>query len=555
MKITPKIIERVEYHQAVHTYEDYPSINLTPVRAPEKTDKILVIQPSSIGDVLCITPALRELRRQNPDAHISYIVEADATSILENGVPDKLLVAHRHRWLEEEEPGSEINEFCEKIADAEFDLVLNPHLCARSAWYATLAGGQPDILGLHFNQQHQPVLNANIYFYRWFSSVSENNFLTPPGDLSERLFSPGKLGRRLGLGRVEHSLDIALTEQAEAKATKVLEEAGLDSDFIVVHTGSKWERRRYKKEQWPTVIEKLNDRFKLPVALIGGPEDVERHNWIKAQTSLPLADFTAAGDLKFSAAILNKSRLLIGPDTATVHLAAAVNCPSLTITGPRWVGGYSAKNLVLSGAEHSTWAQKLIPDQVIRAAGFVLGKNSFPELPPGFTSSWTGDQRPNEFLREKYPARKRRGKDYLQTVLELAWENLCSAVNRDWDFPSATAKPEEIRDWLGPPGKHEIELIEEKIEELNEWLQLLEQYNQAVKLSEAGSRPNQNIRELGEKVSQNKWTDFLAPVTFYENAQGRNTEMSTIVKNYLKGSKLVKTLLTEILSQNKKLEQ
>ncbi len=56
------------------------------LRVPAATrsgPRILFIRMSAIGDVLFALPALRALRRAQPEAHIAWLVEDRAASIVE----------------------------------------------------------------------------------------------------------------------------------------------------------------------------------------------------------------------------------------------------------------------------------------------------------------------------------------------------------------------------------------------------------------------------------------------------------------------------------------
>lgn len=52
-------------------------------KLPENPKRILVIREAAIGDVICMTPFLRELRRKYPTAQIEYVVVSWARNIIE----------------------------------------------------------------------------------------------------------------------------------------------------------------------------------------------------------------------------------------------------------------------------------------------------------------------------------------------------------------------------------------------------------------------------------------------------------------------------------------
>ena len=74
--------------------------------------RILIIKLAAMGDVLRTTPILPSLKRRQPDAHVTWITDADAIPLLRyNSLIDRLLPFEPVSWLE--------------LEACEFDLLLN----------------------------------------------------------------------------------------------------------------------------------------------------------------------------------------------------------------------------------------------------------------------------------------------------------------------------------------------------------------------------------------------------------------------------------------------
>ena len=65
-----------------------------------ETGEILIIKLSSIGDVVHTLPSLDALNHLYPHANITWLVEEDASTLLE-GHPylSRVIVSQRKRWL------------------------------------------------------------------------------------------------------------------------------------------------------------------------------------------------------------------------------------------------------------------------------------------------------------------------------------------------------------------------------------------------------------------------------------------------------------------------
>lgn len=543
--ISDAVVEAVQLHQKVHTLDAYgmPACSLVPAPAPAK--RILVIQPSSIGDVLYVTPALQALREQNPDAWIGHIVEDDAAAALEGGVPDHLFVANRREWLDQGEGARPaIRKFLEGLADAGIDLVLNPHATARSAWYATVAARErAPILGLSFRAGGKAQLTGNAYHYRWIARLTPVPAITAPDGVPILLGTAADLARRMGLGRCRPRIRMALSEDDRRDASAFLSGAGVAADarLIAVHTGSKSDQRRWRRDRWPACVDEIARRSGRPVIFIGGPADVERQSWIREKLAAPVLDATAKGNLRFTAALLERADLLVGPDTGTTHLAAAVGCPTLTITGPRWVGAYAARSLVISGPAEPAWCGTLEPGTVSDAAAFMLGAGSMPALPPGFSASWTGDTPPCEFFREVHPGRVRAGDEHAQCVLGLAWENVIAGIGGSWNYPATGIESSEAKLWLGPPDAAARLQIEKRLTSLIEWKRDVAWLRTEFESVRSGGRRGP-ARQVD--MSAGFWPRFFKPLDFDRRAvEASPDDHAAILKLYLEAIRRTKEFL------------
>jgi heptosyltransferase I len=446
-------------HQTTRSLAEFGPVDVELRRYPTSSRRILVIQPSSIGDVLYITPGLAALRDAHPEAWIGYVVEEEAAEVLKEGSPDELFIARRREWTGEEDviANACARRFLARLESAGADLILNPHTAARSAFYATSAaraGGC--VVGLSFASSGRLQLAGGPDHLRFNRTAGpdgvERPILPPPPGLRQALNESGRLARMLGVGRVECRIRFTPDAASRASSERFLRECGLGEGtrFVAIHTGSNDPKRRYRRAAWPRVAEVIVTKFGHGVVWIGGPADAERNAWIRERTSVPTYDATARGGIGFTTSLLARAAMLIGPETSTVHFAAAVDCPTLTITWPRWVAAFSARSLVLWGPDDPPWCGLMEPELVAAAAGFVFGHGPMPPLPNRVEASWTGERTPNEFLRELHPVRSRVGREYAEGLLSLAWERVCASAQAAWGYGASAITAEEARDWLGP---------------------------------------------------------------------------------------------------------
>ena len=546
-----KVSERVLYHQDVHSFDEYTSFDLSLLEAPQNAQRIFVIQPSSIGDVLYLTPSLTLLRSQYPNAWIGYLVEDDAESAIHGGIPDQLFVAHKNRWINssKEEATTEINQFLSEINSASADLVINTHATARSAWYATAARGSgAPVLGIHFNQNSLPALSGNPFHYRWFTNLTQEESIKPPEGITPTLNALGDLSRRTGTGRLISGISLNIDEETRTAAHKDLELAGIDisEPYACLHTGCKWEDRRYTAEKWPEVCEGLVESWNLQLVFIGGPNDREPQDIICNKLSVPAANLSGKGNLSYSAAILEKCSVLVSADTATVHLAASVLCPTVTVSGPKWVGAYAPKSYTLYGDDLKTWRTQITPEMMITGAGVVLGQSAPPSLSDGLHESWTGDKYPTEFIRQRFPFLMRKGQDYVNTVLSYCWENIFSVVNESWKYPAARISVDEAVNWLGQPDSTTKDLIGKKIKDLKNWEKDLDTLISLAKGNASSGKTD--LSKSYQAVMKGFWPEFFQPLNLHRSAiQNPNSPITDVFDLYKSSADMTRSFLDSIL--------
>src|SRR5512134_94919 len=76
-----------------------------PAFSPDRVRRILVLHHYEIGDVLCITPSLRALRRAFPEAHLAVLVAENCRAVVEGNPDVNEVFAYRRakyqsRWLD-----------------------------------------------------------------------------------------------------------------------------------------------------------------------------------------------------------------------------------------------------------------------------------------------------------------------------------------------------------------------------------------------------------------------------------------------------------------------
>lgn len=278
--------------------------------------RVLVIQTAWYGDLMLTTPLIRAVKRGWPEAEVTVLVRADAAALLV-GNP------HLTRLIPYDKRGSERGIFsvlkrARGVRRAGFELVLCPHRSLRSALLAR-ASGAPRRVG--FTTTSAPWLFTDRVEPEGDHEVDRNLSLLAP------------LGLEPAGRKPELFPDQADRQVVEAFLCRL---GWRERTFAAIAPGSIWHTKRWPPVHYVRLIQRLNEEW--PVVLVGGPADRSVAAAILARLGQPperlVADATGQFSLLASAELIGRARLLVSNDSAPVHMASAMETPTLALFGP-----------------------------------------------------------------------------------------------------------------------------------------------------------------------------------------------------------------------------
>lgn len=293
-----------------------------------RADKILLIRPDHLGDLLFLTPALRHLRQQRPQAHLSLMIGPWSHSVIQNN-------PHLNQILTCEFPGftrrpqkSSLHPYRYLLNQAgllrrhHFDLAIILRFDHWwGAWLAAQAG-IPRRIGYDIPEV-RPFLTQAVPYIDQRHEVEQNWRL---------------IDFALGLAQTDSPgpTEFFPTPADEAWAANWLSAAQIApaERLIIIHPGAGAEVKLWRPEAWAELAGALARQPRRRIILSGSPDELDLCREITRQTTpVPLlaAGQTSLGQL---AALMKQAALVIGPDTGPLKLAAAVGAPSLQLYGP-----------------------------------------------------------------------------------------------------------------------------------------------------------------------------------------------------------------------------
>lgn len=311
----------------------------------EQVQRILIIKPSSLGDVVNALPFLSSLRQQYPDRHIAWLVEEEAAELL-LGHPllDRIIVSGRRRWGREVRTAfrgpvalREMAALIAELRQGQYDLVVDLQGLLKSALMVICAGAR---------------FRVGLAGAREGSGRALTHVVPlPPGPLHavDRYL---EVARFLGADPLSKAFVFPSRPDDGAMAEALLAEAGVKPNTLVIalNPQARWPTKLWGEERFARVGEALARRHGARILVIGSSSDLPLAKRLAGRMNP--APFVTAGrtDLKVLIALLRRIDLLVTVDSGPMHLAAALGTPLVALFGatdPRLIGPYGGDGVVL----------------------------------------------------------------------------------------------------------------------------------------------------------------------------------------------------------------
>lgn len=296
--------------------------------------RILILKPSSLGDVIQALPVLRLLRLQYPQAHLAWWVDASLAPLLEHDPDLNELIPFRRRSLHKFSAFSEFVRSIVQMRRTHYDWILDLQGLARSALVAWVANGGLTV-GVEDRREGAPALH----------DVS----IPRPSEGTHAVDWYLAVLRRLGVP-VDRRFDwLPLRNPVRDRVLERWPLAG--RRWISVQPGARWMNKRWPVEYFERVVSGLGKRdASLGFLILGGSED--RELGARLARSLPdrCLDLTFRTTLPEMVELLRFSKVMLTNDTGPMHAAAALRIPVVGLFGPtdpRRTGPYQQESTAL----------------------------------------------------------------------------------------------------------------------------------------------------------------------------------------------------------------
>jgi len=305
---------------------------------------ILIIKLSAIGDVVHTLPLLEVLRKNFPEARIDWLVEEEASRIIEgHSAIDHVIVSRRKSWQKGVlKPGErisalrEIKGFLRDLRAQDYDLVIDIQGLFKSGLLTGLSRGRRKIGFTGGREGSSLFLTEPPYFFD-YNLHAIDRYLKAAEYLHCRVDS--------------WKGDIPVRPSDKRAVEQFLSENGIENERLVaINPMARWKTKLWEPERFARLADALGKEPCVTVLFTGSPHDRAVVDEIIAKMKSTPVNLTGRTSLKGLAHLYSRCRLLITTDTGPMHIAAAMGTPVVALFGPTapWrTGPYGNSHLVI----------------------------------------------------------------------------------------------------------------------------------------------------------------------------------------------------------------
>ena len=282
--------------------------------------RILIVKLAATGDVLRTTSFLPAIHEQWPGARVTWLTRKSAAGLFDgNPLVDEVLTADDAITAA-------------RLATEEFDVVLCPDADPDAAVLATMAKGK-ERRGYIRDPQGR-IVGLSEGAERWLQMGLSDARKKANTETYQHLVAQ-VLGFAPDAVR-EPILEPSVAEAEDAAAFVRGLGVPAERPLVGINTGAggRWLYKQWTEEHQQAFLQ-LCDEAGLAVLLLGGPEEVQRHQDLLAfAAGMPVYDGGNHNSYGRFAALIDQCQVVVTSDSLAVHVTAARKKPAVVLFGP-----------------------------------------------------------------------------------------------------------------------------------------------------------------------------------------------------------------------------
>jgi len=292
------------------------------------SERILIVKPSAMGDVIHTLPLLTRLRQGYPEAYIAWVVNRSCAGVVEDHPHlDEVVVFERQDWSSAADLAGMLSasrgllELVRRLRQRHFDLALDLQGLFRSG-LLTLLSGAPKRVGFSGARE--------------FAGLAYTQSVrVPTADMhavDRYLLFAEALGLR-GEGEVTFVLPTSEADETWAEGLASRLTTG-SKPLVLVNPTARWASKCWPATHYAELADRLVREYGAAVVFTGTAGDRLLVDRVRKMTAEQSTDLCGKTTVKQLIALMRRADLAVCNDSGPMHLAAALKTPVLAFYGP-----------------------------------------------------------------------------------------------------------------------------------------------------------------------------------------------------------------------------
>lgn len=284
--------------------------------------KVLIVKLSAFGDIIHALPALEDLLAHPEVDEVHWLIDQRYAFVSE--VFPSRVVIHRVA-LKGEHPLRSAWQTIRTLRGIGFDLILDLQGLIKSALLARAVGSP--VYGIdksHMREKVGSLLVRPVTFH-----PDERHVVQQYRRVAAALFSNHEKEHPIAYSAPH----IDLAHSRIKPEPQLLSSLGIEpASYVILHAAGGWQTKMLPETSWVTIGKRLKQDGVLPLFSWGSQSEEQMAQHLAEQCN----GFALPERLNMSAlcTLLQGARAIVGADTGLLHLAAALDTPTITFWGP-----------------------------------------------------------------------------------------------------------------------------------------------------------------------------------------------------------------------------
>lgn len=286
--------------------------------------KILIIKPSSLGDIVHAIPLVSDLKKHYPDAHISWLVnESFKEIILSIPEVEKVITFDRNNWKNIFSIFSNIKKMIfliSQLKNEHFDVVFDLQGLFRSGFFSWVTRSQKRF-GFASAREFSPL------FYTHKINVPDDMHAVEKNRKMIQILNPD-------ISPDPAHFSITIPETVQTSLEKKLQEKQIQTPYCLFAPSARWESKKWPADHFVELAELIHEHMHINVVFSGSP--FEKNEWVSRVNNLSPHIISLVGETSLLelCALIKNADFVVANDSGAGHLAIMMNTYVFSITGP-----------------------------------------------------------------------------------------------------------------------------------------------------------------------------------------------------------------------------